>query len=560
MTDAPLLPTPIDGLRGATAYRRRVLPAHVDLRLDGNEGALCDRELLRDAAGLDPEILRTYPSSERLEAALAAELSIDPARVLVTAGGDEALDRVFRAYAGPGRNVILPEPSFEMLPRYAALVGCEVRSIDWPEGDFPVTACLAAADANTTLAFVVTPNNPTGAIATEAELAAMADGLPQALVVLDHAYMEYADVDLTARALALRNVVVVRTFSKAWGLAGLRVGWIAGPRAVIDTLRAAASPFSVASLSIALAERVLARGASSIAPHVARIRHERDVLAQVLRQVGFHALPSQANFVLARGRDAQALADRLLAAGIAIRNFVGRPRLEDAVRITCPGESHAFARLIAAIEDRPAPVSPAASVSADPAARRAHVVRRTRETTIECSFALDGRGEARIHTGIGMFDHLLESLTKHSGFDLTLRCQGDLVIDDHHSVEDCALTLGTALDRALGDRAGIERFGHALVPLDEALARSVVDLSARPWPEITLGFARPSLGAIATENLTHFFQSLAMAARMALHVELLSGENDHHRAEAAFKATARALRMATARTANSAVPSTKGVL
>ncbi|MGE3880897.1 MAG: imidazoleglycerol-phosphate dehydratase HisB [Planctomycetota bacterium] len=560
MTSSPKLPAPIDGLVGVTAYRRRTLPAHVDLRLDGNEGALCDRALLRDAAHLDPEFLRTYPSSERLEAALAAELSIDPARVLVTAGGDEALDRVFRAYAGPGRSVILPEPSFEMLPRYAALVGCEVRSIDWPEGDFPGSACLAAADAHTALAFVVTPNNPTGAVATANDLAAMARGLPQAIVVLDHAYMEYGDDDLTSRALELPNAVVVRTFSKAWGLAGLRVGWIAGPRAVIDVLRAAASPFSVASVSIALAERALARGTSLIAAHVERIRSERTLLADALRRAGFHTPASQANFVLARGKNAQSLADRLLAAGIAIRNFAGRPRLEDAVRITCPGESHAFERLLAAIDGRPAPNGPGGRDARAQPARTAHVVRRTRETTIECTLALDGRGEAQIRTGIGMLDHLLESLTKHSGFDLTLRCSGDLIVDDHHSVEDCALALGTALDRALGDRAGIERFGHALVPLDEALARSVVDLSARPWPAVALGLKRPTLGTIATENLTHFLQSLATAARMALHVELLSGENDHHRAEAAFKATARALRMATARTSSDSVPSTKGVL
>src|SRR5690606_38150634 len=131
--------------------------------------------------------------------------------------------------------------------------------------------------------------------------------------------------------------------------------------------------------------------------------------------------------------------------------------------------------------------------------------------------------------------------TCHARFDLTLRCVGDLEVDDHHTAEDCALALGTALDRALGDRAGIGRFGHAYAPLDEALARAVVDLSGRPHPEVQLDLRREALGALACENVGHVLRSLAIAARATLHVDVLKGENDHHKAEAAFKATALAL-------------------
>jgi imidazoleglycerol phosphate dehydratase HisB len=133
---------------------------------------------------------------------------------------------------------------------------------------------------------------------------------------------------------------------------------------------------------------------------------------------------------------------------------------------------------------------------------------------------------------------MLTALAKHGRLDLELLCEGDLEIDDHHTAEDCALALGQALDRALGERRGIRRFGTGHAPLDEALARVVVDLSGRPWHEVRIGFRRESVGEVATENLTHFFQSLAIAGRMALHVDLLRGENDHHRAEAAFKALA----------------------
>jgi imidazoleglycerol phosphate dehydratase HisB len=192
--------------------------------------------------------------------------------------------------------------------------------------------------------------------------------------------------------------------------------------------------------------------------------------------------------------------------------------------------------------------------------RSATIERKTRETEIRVQLDLDGSGSAKISTGLGFLDHMLEALAKHARLDLELECVGDLHIDDHHTVEDCALALGQALDQALGDRSGIARFSHAYAPLDEALARVVIDLSGRPWPEVHIGFTREKIGDVATENLTHFFESLAMTARCALHVDVLRGKNDHHRAEAAFKALALALRQAVARDASAGIPSTKGVL
>ena len=197
---------------------------------------------------------------------------------------------------------------------------------------------------------------------------------------------------------------------------------------------------------------------------------------------------------------------------------------------------------------------------APPGERAATVERKTAETSIRVHLELDGTGRARVDTGLGFLDHMLTALAKHGRLGLELSCEGDLEIDDHHTAEDCALALGQALDEALGERRGIRRFGSAYAPLDEALARAVVDLSGRPWHEVRIGFRRETVGEVATENLTHFFRSLAIAGRMALHVDLLRGENDHHRAEAAFKALALALREAVARDGSGEVPSTKGVL
>ena len=192
--------------------------------------------------------------------------------------------------------------------------------------------------------------------------------------------------------------------------------------------------------------------------------------------------------------------------------------------------------------------------------RTAQVTRETKETQIALTLCVDGTGDADIHTGLGFLDHMLTALTRHARFDVVLTCKGDLHIDDHHTVEDCAIVFGQALREALGDRRGIRRFGHAIAPLDEALVRTVVDLSGRPWPEIHIGFTRERLGDVATENLTHFLESLAMSGAMNLHVDTLRGRNDHHKAEAAFKATALALRHAVARDGSDGVPSTKGVL
>jgi imidazoleglycerol-phosphate dehydratase len=196
--------------------------------------------------------------------------------------------------------------------------------------------------------------------------------------------------------------------------------------------------------------------------------------------------------------------------------------------------------------------------------RRTELRRQTRETAITLALDLDTAGRREIATGIGFLDHLLDTLACHAGWSLVLDCDGDLAVDDHHTAEDCAIVLGQALDACLGDRASLVRFGHAHAPLDEALARAVVDLATRPCAVVDLGLRRERLGTLSCENIPHVLTTLASSARMTLHVDVLRGENDHHRAEAAIKALALALRAATAPAVLAATPSagnsTKGVL
>src|SRR6202167_505265 len=194
--------------------------------------------------------------------------------------------------------------------------------------------------------------------------------------------------------------------------------------------------------------------------------------------------------------------------------------------------------------------------------RTANLTRKTLETEISLTLSLDGSGKADIATGIGFLDHMLTALTRHSLFDLTVRAQGDLHIDFHHTTEDVGIGLGAALARALGEKRGIRRFGNALITMDETLAEAAVDISGRPFLAWNVDFERPKIGEMDTELFEEFFRALAFNAMVTLHITKRAGHNAHHVAEACFKATARALRMASEhdQRIGDAIPSTKGAL
>jgi imidazoleglycerol-phosphate dehydratase len=193
--------------------------------------------------------------------------------------------------------------------------------------------------------------------------------------------------------------------------------------------------------------------------------------------------------------------------------------------------------------------------------RVAQVQRKTKETDVRVKLDLDGHGQARISTGLPFLDHMLELFAKHGLFDLNVACKGDLAVDDHHSVEDVAIALGQALVRAQGDKTGIKRYGEAIVPMDEALCRTVIDLSGRFYLIYEVKTRRQTIGNFSVELAEHFWRSFAETAKFNLHIDCLRGRNTHHILEGTFKATARALRQAVERDARiTGVLSTKGVL
>lgn len=352
-------PRPAPALRGLQAYKVPRPPIPIDLRLDGNEGLLPSPDLIDSLREAGPQALRLYPDAGPLEAALAERHGVAPEQVLVTAGADEALDRIFRAFTWPGREAVLPWPSFVMIPHYGRLAGATMRTVPWLQGELPTREVLQAVGEATSLVFCVSPNNPTGAVASRTALTSLFQGVstksPEALVVLDHAYAEFADEDLTDLALSFPNGLVLRTFSKARGLAGLRIGYALGPPEVIRLLRAAGGPYPVSAASLVLAWAALRASSPAESAYLKAVRDERERLPRLLQDLGAACLPSQGNFVLARFGAAEWVRDALAGLGIGVRLFPGEEALEQCLRITCPGAAEGFARLEHALRAALAP-------------------------------------------------------------------------------------------------------------------------------------------------------------------------------------------------------------
>jgi len=452
-----------------------------------------------------------YPAGgyRALRRAIAGYAGVEPENVVLGAGADDLILLCARAYAGPGDTIAIPQaPTYALYRIAAQLAGAQVTD---------------SYEPGLALSFACRPNNPTGT------LEALPDARP---LVVDEAYFEYSGE--TALPLLDDGVVVLRTFSKAFGLAGARIGYALAARDVADELNARQAPAPVSTLSAQLALAALADP-----PDVTPLLEERARLAASLRALGLAPLESHANFLYVPVDNGDQLGAALLRQGIVVRSY------PDAIRASVldAEDDDLLVEALARILDRPSPVAAAG-------ARRVRVLRATAETRLAVRLALDGASRVRVATGAGLYDHFLEQLAFHAGFDLVLEGAGDLETGDHHTTEDAALALGAALDQALGDRRGIARYGDAVVPMDDALAHAAVDLGGRAHAELQLELV-PGMA-------THMLTSLAQSSRAAIHVQA-SGRDAHHVAEAAFKAVGRALRAAV-RLDGEGLPSTKGLL
>jgi len=439
-----------------------------------------------------------------LREAIARHHGLEVENVALGAGSDEFIVLLAAMFAPGGTIATVPAFSYSMYRFAAIMAGATVV-------DDPATADLV---------YVCRPNNPTG------EMCEIPDVPGQ--IVVDEAYAQYAGVDALDQLDS--GIIILRTFSKAFGLAGARVGYALANPDLIEAISSRQAPLSVSSLSAALALTAI-----SSPLDISSALSERDRLAGELEKLGLAPLRSYTNFLFIPMDEPEKLVDQLLPYGAVARAYPGGLRVSVRDEID---NNFLLDALRAVLFETPLP------------AQYLRYERNTAETLLSVRLRVPGQGRVFVNTGAGFYDHMLQQLAFHAGLDLRLEGVGDLETGDHHTVEDMMRTFGEALNLALGDRQGLTRYGEARVPMDEALAHAVVDLSGRATAKISI---TPDEGMVA-----HAFESLVQTARITLHVTA-TGENAHHVAEGAFKAVGRALAQALTKD-GSLVRSTKGSL
>ena len=514
------------------------------------------------------------PSQARLKRRIAEIKGVDVQNIFVGNGSDEAIDLCFRIFCNPGLdNAIAIAPSYGMYSTCAAVNDVEMREVLLND-DFslPVERLLDAADNNSKLLFICSPNNPTGNVFPREEIERILQEF-DGMVVLDEAYIDFADEPGMLRSLEnWPNLIILQTLSKAWGMAGLRAGLAFASDYVMRLFAQVKYPYNINVATLSAVEKLLKAGVDD---RVKLIKEQRAFLEQKLSgmECVWRVYPSQANFLLVQVDNAADLYNYLLGEGIIVRDRSRMPLCDNTLRITIgtPQENVRLLRAIAEYDIKRygsrAEGGPLAEgelmaereLLQEYESRSARVIRTTNETSVSVSVDLDNSGTGGISTGLSFLDHMLMQIVHHGGIMLTINASGDLEVDEHHTMEDVAITLGQALSKALGEKRGIERYGFAL-PMDESEAIVLLDFGGRIDFKWEVTFYGERVGDVPTQMFRHFFQSLCSAMNCNLHISA-RGENDHHIAEAIFKAFARALKAAVRREPfNYEIPSSKGLL
>ncbi len=699
------------------------------LRLDFNENTRGASPAVLDALRrISAEECGCYPEYGAFKSVLARDLGVEAGMVLPTNGSDEALKVIFDTFVEKGDRVLLFKPSFPLFEVYATLAEAQQVIIPLEESEdfaYPVDRILDSITSDTKMLVIALPNNPTGTGMARSDLIQIIERNPRMAVVIDEAYAPFAKDSMLDLAQQYPNVLVTQTFSKGFGLAGLRIGYVVSQTANIENLARVISPYSVNRFAVAAAMAAL-KDSSYLDQYVDEVALARKLFLNKMQALGFKMYPTQANFVLVDcGADTARIQERMRKAKILVREkegllrftigtlaqtqrllealepprqalifdmdgvlvdesqsyrlciqhtvekfsgqsvsveaiaqaksasgsnddydcvvtllrkrgvavareeimlcfdayyekakcnerwlidtallkslkeqyrlgiFTGRPKRDaldalqrfnasalfdvvvtrDDVQNGKPDPEGLFMalRLLNAsraiyIGDHPddaraaeqadcpfIKVSPATTVEVLLAEisrlrgiskRSAEIQRLTLETQIQLRLNVDGKGQASICTGIGFFDHLLEAMAKHGSFDVNIACQGDLHVDQHHTVEDVGIALGEAFALALKDKRGLARTGYFVFPMDESLAICAIDFSNRPHLAYQVEMAETTIGAFETVNLPNFFSGFVKGAQVNLHLQVPYGSDPHHKAEALFKAFGKALNMA----------------
>lgn len=742
------------------------------MRLDFNEnGRGPSPKVLEALQALDGAALATYPEYGPLLTMLSNMLNVSKDEVLFTNGSGEAIEFIIKEYLSPGDEVILLDPTFSLFEVLCRRVSATIVSVPYNPEDFsfPKEEVMAAIESKTQMLIIANPNNPTGTLVSTSDLEEIIENNPHMIVMIDEAYGQFAGINNSHLCFKYPNVFVIRTFSKAYGLAALRLGYVISQRENIARLQLQSLPFNVNQVSVVAAQAAL-QDPQYLDAYIGEVIKARALLQKAMTALGFTVYPSAANFLLVNfGNKAETIRDRLLDTGILIRDFsnkasmmgclrlsigtleqtrtliqqiqtickkadcllfdmdgvlidesesyrqciikvvnyfagqaidislieqyknkggynndydcalailadmnvkinretliekfqdfylgglynnerwimpapllielakyyklgivTGRPRDEAKNALTRFGMQGFFDVLITADdvkEGKPSPtgllkaieslkaqsalyvgdviddalaakaakipfiamIAPQANIDKATAAfkengintiltdasqlssillpdkklrRQGEVVRKTKETDITIRLNIDGTGESCCDTGIGFFDHMMATFAKHGLFDIDIQCNGDLQVDQHHTIEDLGIALGKSFSQALGSKRGIKRTGYFVFPMDESRSICAVDIINRPYLQYDVTIDEKKIGDFETINLSNFFAGFVSACSVTLHIDV-RGNDPHHRVEAMFKAFGKTMKMACEcdeRVINR-VPSTKG--
>jgi histidinol-phosphate aminotransferase len=502
--------------------------------------------------------LNRYPEPQPVELLnrLASMWNVNANQILIGRGSDEGIDVLIRLFCHAGEDqILICPPTFGMYKVYASIQGAEVLKSPLNEQwQLNIPGILKTCTEKTKLIFIPSPNAPMGHVMKCEDILALCKARAErSLIVIDEAYVEFTanPEGLLSELMANPNLVILRTLSKSHALAGERVGAVIASPELIQTLRKIIAPYPLPQSSIrATCDALSTNGLLQNHEQRKIIRSERERMVRLLTQSSavVRIFPSEANFLLVQTHDAKNVMLQLKQFGILARDRSND--IANTVRLSI-GSPYDNNLVLKALGIK----VPETSSHLIP--RLFSTRRTTKETTIDVTVNLDEPSFLSISSGIGFFDHMLSQLASHGGFGLALHCNGDLEIDQHHSIEDCGLALGETLKAAIGDKRGLARFGFS-APLDEAVANVVIDLSGRPYFVFTGALPSPMVGEMNTEMVPHFFRSLSTAIGAAIHITV-QGENTHHMVESCFKAVGRAFRQAFQREGQ-AIPSTKGIL
>ncbi|MEP1229273.1 MAG: histidinol-phosphate transaminase [Litorimonas sp.] len=495
-----------------------------------------------------------YPEQQptALRARLAALYGATPEQIMVGRGADEAIEVLLRTFCESGEdNILICPPTFGYYKTCAQIQGAGIieaplnPDFTW---NYELIVKTAQTAKNLKAIFICTPNNPSGNEIAHDFIETLCREFSNTLIVVDEAYAEFSDTPSYATRIdEFSNLFVMRTLSKAYALAGVRGGVaIADPR-VINMMLKVLPPYPIARPVEQAIMKALSPSAMSV--HADRITETLEQRARMIEELARSpyvktVYPSAANFLMLDITDDTSLFSELTKRNVKIRDYrntTGKVRIS----IGSPQDNTIALKAFG--------VTPRIQTQD----RIGEEFRKTNETDIAVRVNLDDTRIVKINTGIGFYDHMLEQIAKHSNMGLTLTCEGDLHIDGHHTIEDTALAFGTALKKALGDKAGIGRYGFTM-PMDETQARVAIDLSGRPSAVFKGEFPTDHVGDFPVEMCPHFFESLAQTLGAAIHIDV-EGKNSHHMIEACFKGVGRGLRPAFAIVGGD-IPSTKGML